>query len=58
MRVLVASDGSQCADAALSRFDRFLIGSTAGAVAARAHCSVEVVRKRRTKRKTNGNGNE
>jgi nucleotide-binding universal stress UspA family protein len=38
------------------RFDRFLIGSTAAAVAARAHCSVEVVRKRRRKRKTNGNG--
>jgi nucleotide-binding universal stress UspA family protein len=40
-----------------NRFERFLLGSTAGAVAARAHCSVEVVRARRRKRKTNGNGN-
>lgn len=40
-----------------NRFERFLLGSTAGAVAARAHCSVEVVRTRRRKRKTNGNGN-
>ena len=39
------------------RFERFLIGSTAAAVAARAHCSVEVVRTRRRKRKTNGDGN-
>jgi nucleotide-binding universal stress UspA family protein len=39
-------------------FERFLLGSTAGAVAARAHCSVEVVRTRRRKRRTNGNGNE
>ena len=39
------------------RLGKFLIGSTAAAVAARAHCSVEVVRKRRAKRKTNGNGN-
>lgn len=39
-----------------NRFERFLLGSTAGAVAARAHCSVEVVRTRRRKRKTNGNG--
>ena len=38
------------------RFERFLIGSTAAAVAARAPCSVEVVRTRRRKRKTNGNG--
>jgi nucleotide-binding universal stress UspA family protein len=38
------------------RFERFLIGSTAAAVAARSHCSVEVVRTRRRKRKTNGNG--
>lgn len=38
------------------RLGRFLIGSTAAAVAARAHCSVEVVRKRRRKRKTHGNG--
>lgn len=40
-----------------NRLERFLLGSTAGAVAARAHCSVEVVRTRRRKRKTNGNGN-
>lgn len=40
-----------------NRFERFLLGSTAGAVAARAHCSVEVVRTRRRKRRTNGNGN-
>jgi len=38
------------------RFDRFLLGSTAAAVASRAHCSVEVARIRRRKRKTNGNG--
>ena len=40
-----------------NRFERFLLGSTAAAVAARAHCSVEVVRTRRRKHKTNGNGN-
>ena len=40
-----------------NRFEKFLLGSTAGAIAARAHCSVEVVRTRRRKRKTNGNGN-
>ena len=40
-----------------NRFERFLLGSTAAAVAARAHCCVEVVRTRRRKRKTNGNGN-
>jgi len=40
-----------------NRFERFLLGSTAGAVAARAHCSVEVVRIRRRKGRTNGNGN-
>lgn len=39
------------------RLGKFLIGSTAAAVAARAHCSVEVVRRRRAKRKTNGNEN-
>jgi nucleotide-binding universal stress UspA family protein len=27
-----------------SRFERFLLGSVSAAVAARAHCSVEVVR--------------
>lgn len=30
--------------AGMSAFDRFLLGSVSGAVAARAHCSVEVVR--------------
>ena len=39
-----------------NRLERFLLGSTAGAVAARAHCSVEIVRARRHKGKTNGNG--
>ena len=38
------------------RFERFMLGTTAAAIAARAHCSVEVVRKRRRKRGTNGNG--
>ena len=38
-----------------NRLERFLLGSVAGAVAARAHCSVEVVRTKR-KQKTNGNG--
>jgi nucleotide-binding universal stress UspA family protein len=37
-----------------NRFGRFLLGSVAGAVAARAHCSVEIVRNRRRKPKTNG----
>jgi len=40
-----------------NRLERFLLGSTAGAVAARSHCSVEIVRVRKRKRKTNGNGN-
>ena len=39
-----------------NRFERFLLGSTAGAVSARAHCSVEIIRRRR-KRRSNGNGN-
>ncbi len=39
-----------------NRVQRFLLGSTAGAVAARAHCSIEIVRRRRRRRKTNGNG--
>jgi nucleotide-binding universal stress UspA family protein len=39
-----------------SRFEKFLIGTTAAAVAARAHCSVEVVRRRRRRHSTNGNG--
>jgi nucleotide-binding universal stress UspA family protein len=40
-----------------NKFERFLLGSTAAAIAARAHCSVEVVRRRRRGKKTNGNGN-
>lgn len=40
-----------------NRFERFLLGSTAAAIAARAHCSVEVVRTRRRKTKRNGNQN-
>ena len=40
-----------------NRVERFLLGSTAGAVAARAHCSVEVVRTRKRRRRTNGDGN-
>jgi nucleotide-binding universal stress UspA family protein len=40
-----------------NRFERFLLGSTAGAVAARAHCSVEIVRTRKRRRRTKGNGN-
>jgi nucleotide-binding universal stress UspA family protein len=40
-----------------NRLERFLLGSTAGAVAARARCSVEVVRKRKQSPASNGNGN-
>ena len=41
-----------------NRLERFLLGSVAGAVAARAHCSVEIVRKRtRPRAANNGNGN-
>lgn len=40
-----------------NRLGRFLLGSVAGAVAARAHCSVEIVRTRRRRNQTNGNGN-
>ena len=40
-----------------NRMERFLLGSIAGAVAARAHCSVEIVRKRSFLRNDNGNGN-
>jgi nucleotide-binding universal stress UspA family protein len=39
-----------------NRFERFVLGSVSAAVAARAHCSVEVVRaQEKRKRKTNGN---
>ena len=41
-----------------NRLERFLLGSVAGAVAARAHCSVEIVRPRSFQRAgNNGNGN-
>jgi len=40
-----------------NRLERFLLGSVAGAVAARAHCSVEIVRKKSFPRNDNGNGN-
>jgi hypothetical protein len=40
-----------------NRFERFLLGSTAGAVAARAHCSVEIVRTRKHSGRSNNNGN-
>jgi nucleotide-binding universal stress UspA family protein len=39
-----------------NRLERFLLGSVAGAVAARAHCSVEIVRTRKRKAGTNGQG--
>jgi nucleotide-binding universal stress UspA family protein len=39
-----------------NRVERFLLGSVAGAVAARAHCSVEIVRKKHVRRK-DGNRN-
>lgn len=38
-----------------NRLERFLLGSVAGAVAARAHCSVEIVRRKRRARRTSGN---
>ncbi|HEX7331160.1 MAG TPA: universal stress protein [Pyrinomonadaceae bacterium] len=42
-----------------NRLERFLLGSVAGAVAARAHCSVEIVRNKRSfpRNHNNGNGN-
>jgi nucleotide-binding universal stress UspA family protein len=40
-----------------NRIERFLLGSTAGAVASREHCSVEIVRKRKQPRGSDGNGN-
>jgi len=39
-----------------NRVERFLLGSVAGAVAARAHCSVEIVRKKSLRGHANGNG--
>ena len=39
-----------------NRLERFVLGSVAGAVAARAHCSVEIVRAKRRRRTGNGNG--
>jgi universal stress protein family protein len=58
MKILIACDGSSCADSALedmrlaifvgarglSRFERFRLGSVSAAIFARAHCSVEVAR--------------
>ena len=41
-----------------NRVEKFLLGSVAGAVAARAHCSVEVVRKRKRVPRKNGNGHQ
>jgi nucleotide-binding universal stress UspA family protein len=38
-----------------NRVERFLLGSVAGAVAARAHCSVEIVRKPTLRSQPNGN---
>jgi nucleotide-binding universal stress UspA family protein len=35
-----------------NRFERFVLGSVSAAVAARAHCSVEVVRKKRQERRS------
>jgi nucleotide-binding universal stress UspA family protein len=40
-----------------NRLERFLLGSVAGAVATRAHCSVEIVRTGRRRIKTSSNGN-
>lgn len=40
-----------------NRLERFLLGSVAGAVAARAHCSVEIVRKKRLIPQNHNNGN-
>jgi nucleotide-binding universal stress UspA family protein len=39
-----------------NRFERFLLGSTAAAIAARSHCSVEVVRRRKPETRRNGHG--
>jgi nucleotide-binding universal stress UspA family protein len=40
-----------------NRFERFLLGSVSAAVAARAHCSVEVVRAREKRQKQKGKSN-
>ena len=40
-----------------NRLERFLLGSVAGAVAARAHCSVEIVRNKRSFTRNHNNGN-
>jgi nucleotide-binding universal stress UspA family protein len=40
-----------------NRLERFLLGSVAGAVAARAHCSVEIVRDKKRVRDNHKNGN-
>jgi predicted ATPase len=51
MKILIAYDGSQYAEAALHDFrgiDRLLLGSVSSTVSARAHCSVEVVRPKHT----------
>lgn len=39
-----------------NRVERFLLGSVAGAVASRAHCSVEIVRRKNLQSRANGNG--
>ena len=62
MKLLIAYDGSQCADAVLDALTHAglptrgeaLVMSTTGAVA-RAQYSVEIIRASRRKRKTNGN---
>ncbi|HEX7332759.1 MAG TPA: hypothetical protein VF290_14745 [Pyrinomonadaceae bacterium] len=53
MKLLIAYDGSERADTAIGGLrraglpiERFLLGSVSAAVAARASCSVEVVRLR------------
>ena len=40
-----------------NRLERFLLGSVAGAVAGRAHCSVEIVRNKRSFLRNHNNGN-
>jgi nucleotide-binding universal stress UspA family protein len=54
MKILLAYDGSECADAALDDLRRAGLPSDAqiksSAVAARNHCSVEVARKTEERR--------